>query len=341
MPATSSTDNSDGCAQQSAGTGVAGSIASNRFSFTFGMMGPSVTMDTEASSVLVCLNAGMVACSPRKVDADKALCTGSTVAMSPVFFMRTCVERQAGRKGRCLTFDASADGYVRGEGVVAIVIDNLLQEVDGKLMEDKSRETYGIIDHVAVKFCAFQATVTAPNAAEVQALIQEALLVAGIAGTSVDQLEAHGSGQPLWDGVELAAAQKVYQANDFGHTRPIPLMVTSVRSNIGHSKQPSAGFAFLKAMMTGLHGQIPPSVHLYELNPLLRDAVELNCNLLNEGLPCAATKSIIGVTALGFGGTLGHAVLEVDCANNAEEKRYNAAEPEQMPAFWRNEESST
>jgi len=331
VPASESKDNSEGCAQQTAGTGIAGSIMANRFSFTFGMMGPSLNVDTEASSVLVALQTGMTACSPRKLDADMALCTGSAVVMSPLFFFRACVERQCGRIGRSMTFDASADGYVRGEGCLAFVVDNLLQDVDGKLTEDTTRERYAIIDHVAVKFCPFNAVVTAPSAAHQQSLIHEALAVAGIAGTSVDHLEAHGSGQPLWDGVEFAAAQKVLSP-EIEHARPVPLMVSGIHSSLGMSKVPSAGFGVMKAMMSGLFGQMASSIHLRELNPLLRDSVERNCNILTEGLVFPATKSIVGITGLGFGGTIGHAIIEMDRMDHAEANPEEAPAP--LPIFW-------
>jgi len=224
---------------------------------------------------------------------------------------------------------------VRGEGVVGAVIDNLLQEVDGKLIEDRSRESHAIIDRVSVKFSAFEATLTAPQGAHLQVVMQEALTAAGIAGTSVDHLESHGSGQPMWDGVEVSASQKVL-APEGGDARPIPLMVSAVHSNIGQNKVPAAAFGFIKAIVTGLHGIMTSSIHLHQLNPLLRDAVEQDCGLLTEGLAFAAAKSIIGVTGLGFSGTLAHAILEVDRTSQDDSQ----SGPTLIPVFWRQEESN-
>mmetsp|Transcript_23622 Transcript_23622/g.55034 ORF Transcript_23622/g.55034 Transcript_23622/m.55034 type:complete len:765 (+) Transcript_23622:102-2396(+) len=309
----------EGCAQQSAGTGCAGSIMANRFSFVFGMMGPSLNLDTEASTVLVCMQMGSVACSPQKHDADLALVTGSSIILVPTYSFRLCVEKQMGRVGRCFTFDASGDGYIRGEGTVGFAIDNLKQEIEGQMVIDSSRPSLAILDSVAVSFCPYQAALTAPHGAAQQALLSEALAIAGISGTSVDALEPHGTGQPLWDAVETVSASKILFPGGGGSgasqdtaVRPVPLLVSSNKSGLCNPKQPANGFQILKVIYCGAYGRWLAGVHLREVLPSLVDVVGDSCQILSETLALPANTALVGVTGLGYGGTLAHSIFQVD-----------------------------
>ena len=216
-----------------AATGNSDSTAIGRISYTLGLEGPAMAVDTASSSSLVAVHQA-VACL-QAGEADLALAGGVNAILAPAL---TEAFRHAGMlapDGRCKTFDASADGYVRGEGCGVVVLKRLEEAVaDGDRI-------WAVIRGSAVNQDGASAGLTAPNPLAQQRVIKEALARAGLEPREVDYLEAHGTGTQLGDRAEVRAAGIAY-----GRDREVanPLLIGSVKTNIGHLEA-AAGIAGL------------------------------------------------------------------------------------------------
>lgn len=283
------------------GTGSAGSIAANRLSYVFDLRGPSLTIDTACSSSLVALHQACRAL--RSGECDTALAAGVNVLLSP---MVTAGLDQAGvlaPDGRCKTFDASADGIARGEGCGVVV----LKRLDDALRDGDS--ILAVVRGTAVNSDGRSAGMVAPNPAAQQALLRAALRDAEVDAAEVDYVEAHGTGTLLGDPIEAGALSAV-----LGRQRPVdrPLLIGSVKSNLGHLEGAAGIAGVIKTVLSLHHGELPASLHFRTPNPHI-DFAEAGLRVVDEGTPWPGDGSrpaLAGVSAFGWGGTNAHAVLE-------------------------------
>src|SRR5438093_2060099 len=205
------------------GTGNLLSAAAGRLSYVLGLHGPSMAVDTACSSSLVALH---LACQAlRNHECQVALAGGVNLMLNPDVTANCCRGRMLAPDGRCKTFDAAADGYVRGEGCGVLVLKRL---TDAQAAGDR---VLALVRGSAVNQDGRSSGFTAPSELAQQAVIGKALKAAQISAADVGYLEAHGTGTALGDPVELHAA-----AAAFGPDRPAdrPLVVGSVKTNIGH-----------------------------------------------------------------------------------------------------------
>jgi acyl transferase domain-containing protein/NADP-dependent 3-hydroxy acid dehydrogenase YdfG/acyl carrier protein len=280
--------------------GTAHSTTVGRLSYWLGLRGPSLAIDTACSSSLVAVH---LACqSLWSGECALALAGGANVMLDPqgtVYFSRV---RAISPTGRCHTFSADADGYVRGEGAGVVVLERL---------SDARRLGHPVVATIrgsAVNQDGRTNGLTAPSGPAQQEVIREALRQAGVAPASVDYLECHGTGTPLGDPVEVQAAAAVLGE---GRGPGAPLVLRSVKTNVGHTEA-AAGVAGLMAAALALqHRTIPRSLHFKAPNPHVDwkalPVVVASRNLAWEkrGRPRRA-----GVSSFGFGGTNAHVVLE-------------------------------
>jgi acyl transferase domain-containing protein/acyl-CoA synthetase (AMP-forming)/AMP-acid ligase II/acyl carrier protein len=291
------------------GTGSALSIAANRLSYVLDLHGPSLAIDTACSSSLVAL---ALACqSLRRGECDLALAGGVNLVLAPEYTQAFANARMLARDGRCKTFDAAADGYVRGEGAGVVV----LQRLDDAV-RDNAR-VIAVVRGVAVNQDGRTAGLTAPNGPAQQALIREALRDAGIAPARVGYIEAHGTGTALGDPIEVNAIAAVLLAD-----RPAEALcrIGSVKTNIGHLESAAGIAGFIKAALALHHRAIPASLHCHVPNPRLQIAgTPIRLAVRGEHWE-SATPRVAGVSSFGFGGTNAHVVLEeyraVDAASD-------------------------
>jgi acyl transferase domain-containing protein/acyl carrier protein len=281
------------------GTGLALSIAANRLSYLLDLHGPSMAIDTACSSSLVAVHQ---ACrSLRDQECDFAIAGGVNLLQSP--HLQLVLERAGilSPTRRCRTFDAAADGYVRGEGCGLIVL---------KRLSDAQRDgddVLALIRATGVNQDGRSNGLTAPNPEAQQRLIGQVLGQAKLTPGVVGYIEAHGTGTPLGDPIEFAAL-----AASLGGGGG-PCWVGSVKTNIGHLEAAAGIAGLIKAVLVLRHAEIPPHLHLRTLNPLIR----------LEGTPFAiATERQpwkrqadgaprrAAVNSFGFGGTNAHAILE-------------------------------
>lgn len=293
-----------------AGTGAAPSITSNRISYTLDLTGPSITIDTACSSSLVAVDAAVM--NLRAGTCDVALAGGVNLILSPKPYLMTCQAGMLSIDGRCATFDEAANGIARGEGVGAVVLKRLS---DAKAHGDN---IIAVIRGSAVNQDGRSAALTVPNGLSQEAVIRQALHNAGLEGKDVDYFECHGTGTTLGDPIEVEAIKNV-----LGENRVKPLVLGSVKTNIGHLEGAVGIFGLIKAVEVLKRRKAPGNVHFKLLNPKI-SLDGFNAIISSEPVNLDNNNDsnclIAAVSSFGYGGTNAHIVLE---AGNIEEVDLN------------------
>ncbi len=281
------------------GTGNTLCIAANRLSYILNLRGPSVVTETACSSSLVALH---FACrSLQSAESNLCLVGGVSLTLSPEPTITYSHARMMAADGRCKTFDASADGYVRGEGCGVVVLKRLS---DAKRDGDNIQ---AIIKGSAVNQDGLSNGLTAPNGPSQQAVIRQALENAGVAPAQISYVEAHGTGTPLGDPIEVKSLKTVLMQ---GREPDQPCWIGSVKTNIGHLEAASGIAGIIKVVLSLQHREIPPHLHLNQLNPYI-SLEGTTFSIPTECQPWSAgTERLAGVSAFGFGGTNCHVILE-------------------------------
>nr|WP_203073874.1 non-ribosomal peptide synthetase [Roseomonas ponticola] len=277
-----------------AGAGNAASVASGRISYSFGFQGPCMAVDTACSSSLVATHLAVQALRAR--ECGLAIVAGVNLMLTPDITINFCLGRMLSPDGACKTFDAGADGYVRGEGCGALVLKRLSDAVaDGD-------RVLAVIRGSAVNQDGRSAGLTAPNGPAQEAVIRAALANAGLTPDDIDAIEAHGTGTALGDPIEMHALRAV-----FGSRAERPLHVASVKTNIGHCEAAAGTAGLIKAALMLRHQAIPASLHFTRLNPHI-DLAGADIRVPTE--PVHGGVRRVGVSSFGFSGTNVHIVLE-------------------------------
>jgi acyl transferase domain-containing protein len=280
-------------------TGNSYSIIANRLSYLLDLKGPSLVVDTACSSSLVAVH---LACqSLRNRECHLALAGGVNLVLSPMGTISLSKYGMMAADGRCKTFDARADGFVRGEGCGVVVLKRLS---DALAAEDP---VLALIRGSAVNQDGRSNGLTAPNMRSQQAVIRQALAQAGVAGQDVQYIETHGTGTAMGDPIETEALKAALGAPQDSRE----CVIGSVKANIGHLEAAAGIAGLIKVVMALQHERIPPQIHFRTLNP--------HISLAHSPLVIAAAgrtwrrnerPRFAGVSSFGFGGTNAHAVLE-------------------------------
>ncbi len=279
------------------GTGVAPSVTAGRISFALGLQGPAMTIDTACSSSLVGVH---LACqSLRSGESEVALAGGVNLILGPWVTIYMSKARALSPTGRCRTFDASADGYVRGEGCGVVVLKRLSDAVAA------GDPILAVVRGTALNHDGRSGGLTVPNGQAQQALIRTALEDAGIEPKDVAYLEAHGTGTPLGDPIEMRAIHAAY-----GGDRDEPLLVGSVKSNIGHLEAAAGVAGLIKVVLALQNDAIPAHLHFREPSPHI-DWDHIDTRIPTELTPWPERDAgrIAAVSAFGFSGTNAHIVV--------------------------------
>lgn len=282
-------------------SGVAHSIAAGRLAYTLDLRGPAVSVDTACSSSL--LSTHLACQSLRTGESDIALAGGVNLMLSPDAHVMTSQARMMSFEGRCKTFDAAADGYVRSEGCAFVVLKRLSDAVAA------GDHIMACIRGTASNQDGRSNGLTAPNAAAQEQVIRAALADGGVSPAEVGFVECHGTGTTLGDPIEIGALHSVFGSD---RSADRPLLVQSVKTNIGHLEG-AAGIAGLcKLVLVIERARLPVHLHLTEPNPYIpwRDiAVEAVSGPVSWEVG-AGERRIGGVSSFGFSGTNVHMVLE-------------------------------
>jgi acyl transferase domain-containing protein len=282
------------------GSGIAHSIAAGRLSYVLGLQGPSLAIDTACSSSLVALH---LACqSLRSGECEMALVGGVNLILSPENTVTFCKSRMLAADGRSKTFDAAADGFVEGEGCGVVVLKRL-----GDALGSGNR-ILAVVRGTAVNQDGASSGLTAPNGPAQEAVIRQALAAGEIDPARVAYVEAHGTGTVLGDPIEVQALGAVFGP---GRAAADPLMIGSVKTNIGHLEAAAGMAGLIKIVLALQHGEIPPHLHLQNPNPYVPWA-ELPIVVPTQRTPWPASglPRLAGVSSFGFSGTNAHVVLE-------------------------------
>ncbi|MGZ9827574.1 beta-ketoacyl synthase N-terminal-like domain-containing protein [Tsukamurella ocularis] len=282
------------------GTGSALSVIANRVSYAFDLRGPSVTIDTACSSSLVSIH---LACrSLRSGETDLAVAAGVNTMLSPAVTRSFDQLGAMSPTGRCHSFDAAADGYVRGEGCGVVVLKRL---TDAQRDGDR---VLAVVRGSAVNQDGRSNGLTAPNPAAQSAVLRAAYADAGIAPAEVDYVETHGTGTLLGDPIEARALGGVLGR---GRAAQAPLLLGAVKANIGHLEAAAGVAGFIKTVLALRTGRIPGTVGYTTPNPHIPfDAHRLRVVAEGTAWPAVDRPRRAGVSSFGFGGTNAHVVLE-------------------------------
>jgi acyl transferase domain-containing protein/acyl-CoA synthetase (AMP-forming)/AMP-acid ligase II/acyl carrier protein len=279
-------------------TGAALSIAANRISYFFDFRGPSLAIDTACSSSLVAVH---LACrSLWQHESTLALAGGSNLLLDPGITVSFTKLGAMSPDGRSKTFDASANGYVRGEGACMVVLKPL-----SKAVRDGDR-VYAVILGSAVNQDGRSNGLTAPNGKAQEALLRQAFKDAGVTSDQLGYIEAHGTGTSLGDPIEVNALGNALADRDAQKPK---CPIGSVKTNIGHLEAAAGIAGLIKVALSLHHAERFPSLHFHQPNPLIPFArLSLQVQATLETWPEAVR--IAGVSSFGFGGTNAHIVLQ-------------------------------
>ena len=281
-------------------TGNMLSIAAGRVAYLLGLHGPAIALDTACSSSLVAVH---LACrSLRDRESDVALAGGVNLLLSELTTEALGKVQALSPDGRCRTFDAAANGYVRGEGAGIIVL---------KRLSDARRdgdEVYAVLRGSAVNHDGHSMGLTAPNPVAQSSLLRDALADAGLSPADIGYIEAHGTGTVLGDPIEVEALAEVFGAPRADGSS---LLLGSVKTNIGHLEAAAGIAGLIKAVLALKHEHIPQHLHLRTLNPEIRlDGTPLVIAAGGSRWPRGDTPRRAGVSSFGFAGTNAHVIVE-------------------------------
>lgn len=281
-------------------SGSVGSLISNRLSYAMDLRGPSMSVDTACSSSLVAATLACQSIWERRSTA--ALIGGVNLMLRPETTVGFNVASMLAADARCKSFDADADGYVRAEGAGMIYVKSLDDAI-----KDGNR-IYAVIRSAVTNQDGQTTGLTVPSEEAQVALLEAALSDAGIAGCDVDYIEAHGTGTPVGDRIELRALNRVFGKSRVSNS---PCLIGSVKTNIGHLETASGIAGLIKTILAIHHGHIPPSINYARPNEeLVKPSCRLRVveDLTNWPKREEGTRTA-GVNSFGFGGANAHLLL--------------------------------
>ena len=281
-------------------TGNTGSVASNRISYIFDLQGPSMSLDTACSSSLVALHQ---ACkSIWDGEAPMAIAGGVNMLLHPFAFVGFSKASMLSPNGRCKSFDASGDGYVRSEGSAVLFLKPLDQA------EAEGDPIHAVITSSGVNCDGRTKGISMPSSDGQGALLRSIYQAGDVDPNRIAYFEAHGTGTAVGDPIEASAIGKIIGAE---RAEDNPLPIGSVKSNLGHLETASGMAGLVKVVHCLKNRAIPPSIHFNKPNPKI-DFKELNLKVVTEYTPVSKddTPLLMGVNSFGFGGANAHVLLE-------------------------------
>ncbi len=282
-------------------TGSYTSIVSNRISYVLGLQGPSISMDTGCSSSLVSIHLACRSLVAR--ECNLAVAGGVNSIVSPEITVALSKAKMMAPDGKCKTFDASANGYVRSEGCGVVIL---------KRLEDAVRDNNNIICVIkgsSVNHVGRSNGISAPSGTSQKRLIKQALKSARVKASEIQYIEAHGTGTLVGDPIEVEALGTVMGE---GRTAANPLIIGSVKTNIGHTELAAGAAGLIKVALAMKNEAIPRHLHFSELNP------RISLNSIPAIIPTETIswkkgcrqRRLAGISSFGFGGVNAHIILE-------------------------------
>lgn len=287
-------------------------ILSNRVSHALNLTGPSISIDTACSSSLVATH--MACLNLWSGDCDTALVGGVNIMLLPETVVAMCKGQFLSKQSRCMSFDISADGYVRGEGAGVILLKKLDQAI-----ADNDR-IYAVISEAGVNQDGKTLGLSLPNATAQEELITAVYAKAGVKPEQLDYIEAHGTGTQQGDAAEMRSLASVFR----NRTSACP--VGSVKTNFGHLEAGAGVVSLIKAALSLHHKQVAPNLNFNHPNPAIPfDEINVRVPTKLEPLPTDKDTHFVGVNSFGYGGTNAHVLLQSAPAHPKNISKTNSA----------------
>lgn len=274
-------------------------LLSNRISYALDLVGPSMTIDTACSSSLVAMHEAVRALD--RGECDMALVGGVNTMIRPETFVSMCKGRFLAFDGRSKSFDATADGYGRGEGAGMVLLRPLADAVrDGDRI-------YSVIRGSGVNQDGRTIAIPVPNPVSQRSLAERVCAEAGIDPSEVGYVEAHGTGTAVGDPLEVEALGGAYGTVP---GRTTPLVVGSIKASIGHTEAAAGIASVIKSALSIHHRTIAPQAWLETLNPAIPfDDLHIRIPLDPEPFPDAYARPVVAINGFGYGGTNAHVIM--------------------------------
>ncbi len=279
-------------------TGNTSSILAGRLSYFLGLQGPCLALDTACSSSLVAIH---FACKSLQSGACQlALAGGVNLILNPNIAISMCKGHMLAKDGYCKTFDADADGYVRGEGCGVVILKRFSDAI-------RDQDTIlGVIRATEINQDGATSGLTVPNGEAQATLVRQALEQAKLEPDTIDYIEAHGTGTSLGDPIEVGALSNVFSGR-----KEFPLWISTVKTNIGHLEAGAGIAGFIKTVLALKNEAIPPHLHFNHLNPRITlDSIPAKIPLTLTPWQRSSRPRIAGISSFGFSGTNAHAIVE-------------------------------
>lgn len=280
------------------GLGSSHCLTAGRVSYAFDLRGPNMAVDTACSSSLVAVE--MACRSLATGQCPLAIVAGVNVILSPAISIWFSKLRALSSDGRCKAFDARADGFVRGEGCGAVVLERL---EDARA---NGHPVLAVIRAIGTNQDGRTAGLTAPNPDAQRRLLSSVVESSGLDPDRITMIEAHGTGTSLGDPIEFEALRAAYSPR--GSDAP-DCWLTSAKTNLGHLEAAAGMAGLIKAVMSVNRASIPPLVHFDRINPRIPIA-ETRFKIPTKRVPWSADHRVAAVSAFGFSGTNAHAIVE-------------------------------
>jgi acyl transferase domain-containing protein len=279
-------------------TGNAANAAAGRLSFFFGLQGPNLAIDTACSSSLVAIDE---ACrNLRSNEANLAIAGGVNLILSPDLSINFSKAGMLAPDGHCKTFDASADGYARGEGCGIIILKRLSDAIHDK------NPILAVIRASGVNQGGATSGLTVPNGNAQEILIRKVLTKAKLKGADIDYIEAHGTGTSLGDPIEMRAIGATYGEREGTN----PLKIGSVKTNFGHLEGAAGIAGVIKTVLAMQHEFIPAHLHFKKMNPLIDMNFPGEIVIKKQPWNAGGRVRRAAVSSFGFSGTNSHLIIE-------------------------------
>eukprot|EP00747_Dinoflagellata_sp_TGD_P200834 gnl/TRDRNA2_/TRDRNA2_74266_c0_seq1.p1 gnl/TRDRNA2_/TRDRNA2_74266_c0~~gnl/TRDRNA2_/TRDRNA2_74266_c0_seq1.p1 ORF type:complete len:1041 (-),score=165.83 gnl/TRDRNA2_/TRDRNA2_74266_c0_seq1:127-3249(-) len=296
------------CAESMTGFGGDNAIMTGRVSYCWGLMGPTIAIDSEAAGAMCSIFQASESLHYTPPVESQSISINPYYMVTPTSWYFMTRMNMMSRYGRSMPFDETADGLCKGEGCGCFYLELPAQVVDGQQVVDTSKKLHGTIVAAHVNSNGRQASLGAPHAPAMQELIRDCLNKAQISALDVDAVDCFGKATLLFDAVEYISTAKCYRGEDT-RREAVTLFQSSIRGNWGNSVPACGAYSMIKALIQGQRGVNDPIIHFWKLNPHMDVDIAPNSIVAMEAVEYRVESQFIGFSGFSWGGCGAHVLL--------------------------------